>query len=135
MNFLNKLAIYINQRESGQSKELIELTLSSSKKVSALDNQWKRPRYEMKDVESSTARRINALIKNCNRLELDEDNLRISIRTLLRGINTLKRLREEWPDGEAYYKSFIPAAPTKNVPAVRGTDIMRMISELGGNDV
>jgi len=123
--------IYIQSGESGYCRDMVELILASSKKISAIDryNSY-RPLFKIHGIDNAVTQRIHKFIASTKKLELDESNLRQKIRTMLNGIQTMKRLAEEWPDGSKYYQDLLPTTPTKNVPAVRGEDITKFIATI-----
>lgn len=128
--FHQESIIYVYPKANSRSDEIIMLNLTSSRKISARDHEWHRPKWIIDGIENAITKRIQTLSEKRSKLSLDRDRLRSSIRTMLRGIHTVKQLREEWPDGEAYYKLFSPAH-VKNLPAVRGADVNEMILSMG----
>lgn len=110
--------------------EDIVLKMTSSRKVSAVDSQWHRPRVKLEELSDAKKKRICAFSDAQKALLVDTNNLKTKLRTLLNGITTMKRLREEWPDGAEYYKDQMPTPPIQNLPAVRGIDVTALIRQL-----
>jgi len=111
-------------------RDKIQVQLNSSHRVAARDCEYKKPCWVVPENEdNAVVRRIMNLVEKRRKLELDKDKLRSTLRTLLNGVNTMKRLEEEWPDGVKFYAHTKLTAPTKNVPAVCGADLTAMILE------
>lgn len=126
--------IYVQRTTSCRESDLVRLDLISSRKISARDNEWKRPLWECSVVDNAITARIDKLMVKRRALENDQKNLRDSVRIMLKGITTMKRLAEEWPGGEKYYKDQLPTQPVVNLPAMRGEDVTRLMAVLGEDD-
>jgi hypothetical protein len=129
--FKQTSTVYAQMTTSERSHDLVALVLDSSRKISAVDNEWKRPKWNCMGVDNAITARIEKLVSKRKKLNQDSDNLREKLRVMLKGITTMKKLAEEWPWGEAYYKDQLPVQPTENLPAVRGEDVTTMMLELG----
>ena len=108
----------------------VELVLTSSMRTAACDQNWHKPCYHTSE-ENAITKRIRTFVAAEDKIKTDETKLRESLRLMLAGITTLKRLEEEWPEGKEYYMLALPDKPLENVPAVRGAAVSKLILELG----
>ena len=63
------------------------------------------------------------------KLEADKELFKSQMHLFLRGINTDKQLRDQWPEGEALYQGQI-GVPVKNAIAVRADSVNSMIAQM-----
>lgn len=130
--FHQKSEIYVKQPGMKYDSDKITLTLKSSRKISARDYEYRRPSWDIKTGEENAVTiRIDKLVAGRIKFNKDKDLLTAKITAMLSGINTVKRLQEEWPEGSEFYKNLTPSKPTINLPSVRGADISKLILDLG----
>lgn len=127
--FYERSEIYVQLPKSLKSGDRILLNLTSSKRIAAKHNCYREPCWKCEE-DNAVVRRILNYSDKLQKYKDDEQELRSSIRRMLAGIMTVKRLEEEWPQGLPYYQNKKPMPPTKNVPAIRGTDITKMMELL-----
>ena len=98
------------------SKQYVHVNLTSSRRIGAHHQYRSYIEYAPENGEILTS--AQRLVQERTRLEADTEILRAELRTLITPITTMKRLRELWPEGEEFYKSFDAAPPKDNLPAV-----------------
>lgn len=67
--------------------------------------------------------RIRAHAQATEDLKKDRQSARRSVQTLLSGVTTIKRLREVWPEGEAFFKPYEEVLGAPGLPAVRVDEV------------
>lgn len=104
-----------------------ELRMKSSRRISARDNEWRRPNWETGADLTEVKEYFTAL----KQLEIDTKNLTKEIELLLFGITTVAKLQEVWPDGSEYYKWLVENKPIKNPLMVRPDKVNELILSFG----
>lgn len=111
-----------------------ELGLKESKRVATSDAyNYQRPYFDFGGEDSAVTRRLAKFRDDNAALKRDRDTLRNTIQKMLAGITTLKRLQEEWPEGEEFYKDLASRKSLVNPPAVRGAELVKLMALVGAN--
>jgi hypothetical protein len=113
----------------GNGRDPVSLVLTSSRKISARDKDYRRPAYTM-DKDNAITARVTKLKDDSNRLEADENSFKSELRRFLAGITTVKKLQAVWPEGEEFYKHLLDDASPKNALAIIPDTINAMIGTM-----
>ena len=57
------------------------------------------------------------------KLKADSSKLHAQLKSVLYAVNTYKRLKETWPEGEKFYSKFAPKGEQSLLPAIRVTEL------------
>lgn len=126
--FWQKSQIWV-QTSDLHTKE--EFTLKSSRKVFAIDNEWKCPCLHL-DVEKmpALAARIAVYRQRTAELKQDKKLMNEKLKGLVYGLSTLAQLKKEWPEGATYYSHLENVKKAPNLPAVRGADVTALLLQM-----
>ena len=113
----------------GSGRDPVSLVLTSSRKISARDKDYRRPTYTVEKDNAITAR-VTKLKADSDRLEADENSFKSELRRFLAGITTVKKLQAVWPEGEEFYKHLLGESPAKNALAIIPDTINAMLQAM-----
>lgn len=126
--FFNQTSVVYAYRP-GDNRDPIALALISSKKVKALDREYRHPAY-YPETGSAIASRVIKLKADCDRLESDESTFKSELKRFLAGITTVKKLKEVWPEGQEFYAHLLADQPNKAALAIVPETINAMIGTM-----
>jgi hypothetical protein len=115
----------------GKNESKIQVNLTSSKRIAAHDNEWKRPCWQLAEG-SKTIARVKKLVADSTKLDNDKHTFKTELAKFLRQITTVKKLQDAWPEGLPYYKNLAPAK-VENPPAIIPDNINEMILSMRGS--
>lgn len=123
--FHQKSVIYI---QCGKDEDKLVFNMSSSKRIPACDNQFRKPCVVLTSDEDKCE--VLKYISLSSQLDTDESLFRNELRSFLAGICTIKQLVEIWPEGKGYCSDFIVPPVKKNLPSIHVLKIKQMFDEM-----
>jgi hypothetical protein len=78
-------------------------------------------------ITGDLADKIHAHFADVDKLKAERDTAKRALTAMLQSCSTLKRLQEEWPEGEPYWSALAAKANVPGLPAPRVQEINAML--------